>query len=68
MGNYGHMVTTPVVNLSTVVDKQHHITKETMLIDISLMLHGVVVVMAQEKNRGARGREGVVVVHGEFYG
>ena len=44
-----HMVTTHVVNHSMVVDKQHHTYKETMHIIIRLMLHGVVVVMAQEK-------------------
>ena len=32
-----------------VVDKQHHTYKETTDIIIRLMLHGVVVVMAQEK-------------------
>ena len=44
-----HMVTTVVDNLSMAVDKQHHTYKETTDIIISLMLHGVVVVMAQEK-------------------
>ena len=43
------MVTTVVDNLSMVVDKQHHTYKETTDIIIRLMLHGVVVVMAQEK-------------------
>ena len=49
MGLIGHMVTTHAVNHSTVVDKQHHTYKETTHITIKLMLHGVVVVMAQEK-------------------
>ena len=49
MGLTGHMVTTHVVNHSMVVDKQHHTYKETTDIIIRLMLHGVVVVMAQEK-------------------
>ena len=49
MGLIGHMVTTHVVNHSMVVDKQHHTYKETMHTTIKLMLHGVVVVMAQEK-------------------
>ena len=49
MGLIGHMVTTHVVNHSMVVDKQHHTYKETTHTTIKLMLHGVVVVMAQEK-------------------
>ena len=60
--------TTPVVNqVISVVDKQHHITKEIMLIDISHMPWGSGGNGTQHGNRGARGREGVVVVH-EFYG
>jgi hypothetical protein len=54
MGLTGHMVTTHVVNHSTVVDKQHHTYKETMHTGINLMLRGVVVVMAQEKVIGVR--------------
>ena len=45
----GHLVVTPQGQVISVVDSPHQITKETTLIDINLMLHGELVVMALDK-------------------
>ena len=45
----GHLVVTPQGRVISVVDSPHQITKETTLIDINLMLHGVAEVMALDK-------------------
>jgi|TARA_B000000532_G_scaffold199018_1_gene165402 hypothetical protein len=42
-------VVTPQGQVISVVDSPHQITKETTLIDINLMLHGVAEVMALDK-------------------
>ena len=43
------MVPTPQEQVTSVADSLHHITKETTLIDINLMLRGELVVMALDK-------------------